>query len=99
LIGNYHFAHDYGCVHPGMPLGRKHLRRSRDAPNLGWTIQRATSRLGVASVEVKHGWLDNNRAAKFQLMVLGGKRSIRGHPLRLVVRADGFDMQCIIMQE
>jgi len=21
-------------VHPGMPLGRKHLRRSRDAPNL-----------------------------------------------------------------
>jgi len=27
LIGNYHFAHDYGCVHPGMPLGRKHLRR------------------------------------------------------------------------
>jgi len=35
LIGNYHFAHDYGCVHPGMPLGRKHLRRSRDAPTSG----------------------------------------------------------------
>jgi hypothetical protein len=35
LIGNYHFAHDYGCVHPGMPLGRKHLRRSRDAPTGG----------------------------------------------------------------
>jgi hypothetical protein len=34
LIGNYHFARDYGCVHPGMPLGRKHLRRSRDAPTL-----------------------------------------------------------------
>jgi hypothetical protein len=33
LIGNYHFVHDYGCEHPGMPLGRKHLRRSRDAPN------------------------------------------------------------------
>jgi hypothetical protein len=24
-----------GCVHPGMPLGRKHLRRSRDAPTGG----------------------------------------------------------------
>jgi len=35
LIGNYHFARDYGCVHPGMPLGRKHLRRSRDAPIVG----------------------------------------------------------------
>jgi hypothetical protein len=35
LIGNYHFARDYGCVHPGMPLGRKHLRRSRDAPTGG----------------------------------------------------------------
>jgi hypothetical protein len=32
LIGNYHCARDYGCVHPGMPLGRKHLRRNRDAP-------------------------------------------------------------------
>jgi len=38
LIGNYHFAHDYGCVHPGMPLGRKHLRRSRDAPTGGMAI-------------------------------------------------------------
>jgi len=35
LIGNYHFARDYGCVHPGMPPGRKHLRRSRDAPTGG----------------------------------------------------------------
>jgi hypothetical protein len=37
-----------------MPLGRKHLRRSRDAPTggIGHT-QRATSRLGVAWVEVK----------------------------------------------
>jgi len=26
------FARDFGCVHPGMPLGRKHFRRSRDAP-------------------------------------------------------------------
>jgi len=32
LIGNYHFARDYGCVHPGMPSGRKHPRRNRDAP-------------------------------------------------------------------
>ena len=31
-IGNYTFALDYGCVHPGMPLSRKHFRRSRDAP-------------------------------------------------------------------
>jgi hypothetical protein len=43
LIGNYHFAHDYGCVHPGMPLGRKHLRRSRDAPTGGLAV--AKSRL------------------------------------------------------
>jgi len=40
LIGNYHFAHDYGCVHPGMPLGRKHLRRSRDAPTGGMALQK-----------------------------------------------------------
>jgi hypothetical protein len=39
LIGNYHFARDYGCVHPGMPLGRKHLRRNRDAPIVGWTCK------------------------------------------------------------
>jgi hypothetical protein len=53
LIGNYHFAHDYGCVHPGMPLGRKHLRRSRDAPTggIGHT-QRADSRLGAKPSEV-----------------------------------------------
>jgi hypothetical protein len=53
LIGNYHFAHDYGCVHPGMPLGRKHLRRSRDAPTggIGHT-QRAGSRLGFGSTQV-----------------------------------------------
>jgi len=25
-------------VHPGMPLGRKHLRRSRDAPTGGMAI-------------------------------------------------------------
>jgi len=53
LIGNYHFAHDYGCVHPGMPLGRKHLRRSRDAPTGGiGHPQRTASRLGVAGLEV-----------------------------------------------
>jgi len=40
-------------VHPGMPLGRKHLRRSRDAPNLGWTIQRTASNLGRDGSEVK----------------------------------------------
>jgi hypothetical protein len=53
LIGNYHFAHDYGCVHPGMPLGRKHLRRSRDAPTggIGHT-QRTASRLGGKPSEV-----------------------------------------------
>ena len=38
LIGNSSFARDYGCVHPGMPLGRKHLRRSRDAPILGMAV-------------------------------------------------------------
>jgi hypothetical protein len=32
MIGNYRFALDYGCVHPGMPLCRKQFRRSRDAP-------------------------------------------------------------------
>jgi hypothetical protein len=40
LIGNYHFAHDYGCVHPGMPPGRKHLRRSRDAPTGGMAVKK-----------------------------------------------------------
>jgi len=53
LIGNYHFARDYGCVHPGMPLGRKHLRRSRDAPTGGFgRSQRASFRLGVKPSEV-----------------------------------------------
>jgi hypothetical protein len=32
LIGNCVFARDHGCMHPGMPLGRNRLRRSRDAP-------------------------------------------------------------------
>jgi hypothetical protein len=38
-IGNYTFALDYGCVHPGMPLSRKHFRRSRDAPIPGEKAQ------------------------------------------------------------
>jgi hypothetical protein len=33
LIGNYVFARDHGCVHPGMPLCLTHFRRSRDAPS------------------------------------------------------------------
>jgi hypothetical protein len=32
MIGNYHFASDYGCPHPGMPLCRNRSRRNRDAP-------------------------------------------------------------------
>src|SRR5580765_3357387 len=35
-----------------MPLGRKHLRRSRDAPTGGWALQRTTSRLGCPGMEV-----------------------------------------------
>src|SRR5436305_746335 len=35
-----------------MPLGRKHLRRSRDAPNVGWTIQRTASNLSRTRREV-----------------------------------------------
>jgi hypothetical protein len=35
-----------------MPLGRKHLRRNRDAPNLGWTIQRTASNLSRTRREV-----------------------------------------------
>src|SRR5947209_16103176 len=35
-----------------MPLGRKHLRRNRDAPNLGWTIQRTASNLSRTRPEV-----------------------------------------------
>jgi hypothetical protein len=34
MIGNYRFALNYGCVHPGMPLCRNQFRRSRDAPML-----------------------------------------------------------------
>jgi hypothetical protein len=35
-----------------MPLGRKHLRRNRDAPNVGWTIQRTASNLSRRRREV-----------------------------------------------
>src|SRR6478672_13006635 len=35
-----------------MPLGRKHLRRNRDAPILGWTMQRTASSLGRTGLEV-----------------------------------------------
>ena len=35
-----------------MPLGRKHLRRNRDAPNVGWTIQRTASNLSATRREV-----------------------------------------------
>ena len=56
----YCFARDYGCVHPGMPLGRKHPRRSRDAPNVRISaldqpessLQRTTSRLCSKHLEV-----------------------------------------------
>jgi hypothetical protein len=53
LIGNYHFAHDYGCVHPGMPLGRKHLRRSRDAPTLGWPFKEQKARRPASNLEFR----------------------------------------------
>ena len=56
MIGNYHFARDYGCVHPGMPLGRKHLRRSRDAPTSGMGLQRTASILRRKCREVKCPW-------------------------------------------
>ena len=35
-----------------MPLGRKHLRRSRDAPTGGIGLERSTSNLGFAGPEV-----------------------------------------------
>ena len=35
-----------------MPLGRKHLRRNRDAPNVGRTIQRTASNLSRTRREV-----------------------------------------------
>jgi hypothetical protein len=35
-----------------MPLGRKHLRRNPDAPNVGWTIQRTASNLSRSRREV-----------------------------------------------
>ena len=35
-----------------MPLGRKHLRRSRDAPTGGMALQRSTSNLGFTREEV-----------------------------------------------
>src|SRR5690242_6526272 len=35
-----------------MPLGRKHLRRNSDAPNLGWTIQTTASNLSRTRREV-----------------------------------------------
>src|SRR5258708_1460814 len=35
-----------------MPLGRKHLRRNRDAPIVGWTMQRTASSLGRTRPEV-----------------------------------------------
>jgi hypothetical protein len=53
LIGTYRFARDHGCVHPDMPLGRKHLRRNRDAPTGGMALKRSTSTLGRKSVQVK----------------------------------------------
>src|ERR1700757_2411357 len=37
-----------------MPLGRKHLRRSRDAPTGGIGLKRTTSSLGGKLPEVKH---------------------------------------------
>ena len=37
-----------------MPLGRKHLRRSRDAPTGGIGLERSTSSLGRNPAEVKY---------------------------------------------
>ena len=46
-IGNCVFAHDYGCMHPGMPPGRNHFRRSRDAP----ILERSRQFGGTATAE------------------------------------------------
>ena len=51
LIGNYQFARDYGCVHSGMPSGRKHPRRNRDAPK---ALERPKLTLVSQTGEVKH---------------------------------------------
>src|SRR6266446_6989043 len=54
-----------------MPLGRKHLRRNRDAPNsVGMAHQRTTSILGSRGGEVKCP-LIRLRAASFGLRVPG----------------------------
>jgi len=86
LIGNYHFARDYGCVHPGMPLGRKHLRRSRDAPTggIGHT-QRASSRLGAKPSEVNDLMQEDNLKVQWGAAVQA-KRTVPG--TRLIAGLD-----------
>jgi hypothetical protein len=62
-----------------MPLGRKHLRRSRDAPTGGIGHgQRATSRLGTAQIEVNYSMQRGKAkvqaaAHAFDSLPLGGR--------------------------
>ena len=60
-----------------MPLGRKHLRRSRDAPILGWTMQRTSSRLGGKGREVKRRWTMDSRLDRTYVEANGERQS---HP-------------------
>jgi hypothetical protein len=40
-------------VHPGTPLGRKHLRRNRDAPTVGLALKDLLPIVGTPGLEVK----------------------------------------------
>jgi hypothetical protein len=59
-----------------MPLGRKHLRRSRDAPTGGIGLERSTSNLGRNPEEVKP--LDQMMTSRQKLRTFGaGKMGLR----------------------
>ena len=79
-VGTYRFARDYGCVHPGMPPDRKHLRRIRGAP----TVETRNGAMRPC------GWSKNyfhvRREVAGSQLAIGCRMGTEGSPV--AVRAD-----------
>jgi hypothetical protein len=91
-VGTYRFARDYGCVHPGMPLGRKHLRRIRGAPTV------AARRICAAC-----GWSKNyfhlRCEARGSQLAIGCRRSGKDAPAQIPFAPDqrGFSRVVLLI--
>ena len=85
-VGTYRFARDYGCVHPGMPLDRKHLRRIRGAPTV---IHPSKLKPGLLGTPEENGAFAPLAAGQRTTSTLGAKSMEVNYLLDVRIAAGG----------